>query len=145
MVIQTSTVYGIRNFNNMSTGRPLDLILLERNPFPSSPQVSFKILFHIILSYRHLSSGGSSDIQEIMVNLSLCFITQHAMKANDGVDGRTALLFLYLDSRWKKKMFSFTAPPLYFRGRNTGIHSIQSLGGPQSRSGCCIGKTKEEM
>jgi len=70
----------------------------------STPQVSFKILSHIILSYRHLSSGGSSNVQEITVNLTLRFVTQHATKAHGGVDGRTALLFLNLESRWGKKV-----------------------------------------
>jgi len=112
----------------------------------SSPQVSFKILSHIILSYRHLSSGGSSNVQEITVILSLCFVTLHAMKAHGGVDGRTALLFLNFDSRWGgKKKFSFTPRPLYSRGKSSGIHSIESLGGPQSRSGCFIGKTRQAM
>jgi len=110
----------------------------------SSPQVSIKILFHIILSYRHLSSGGLSDIQEITVNLSLCFVTQQAIKAHGGVDGRTALLFLNLDTRWEK-MFSLTPGPLYSRVKSTGIHSIESLGGAQGQSGCFIGKTREAI
>ena len=44
-----------------------------------------------------------------------------------------------------EKKFSFTPRPLYSREKSRGIHSKESLGGPQSRSGCFIGKIREAM
>ena len=99
----------------------------------STPQVSFKILSHIILSYRHLSSGGSSNVQEITVNLTLRFVTQHATKAHGGVDGRTALLFLNPESRWKKKS-SALRPDHFTPGKKAEV-SIQKKAWVGPRAG----------
>jgi hypothetical protein len=65
------------------------------------------------------------------------------MKAHGGVDGRTALVFLNIDTRWGKNVQLYT-PTTLLPGKSTGIHSIESLGGPLSWSGCFIGDTREE-
>jgi hypothetical protein len=80
-----------------------------------------------------LNSSIPDEVKGKEVKLSLCLTKHHTMKMYWG-SGGIAPRILDLGTRWRW-VVSFTARPLYFRGKSPWYPLNWTLGGPQSRFG----------